>query len=510
MTFCLQGVCSTLKSWSRTFQRSSRVVVSLWKETCTFLRGTQCIRCHTGELRTWMQTVSFTTFDIHPMDSLSLSRECCHYSVSFEGIGSCAIPDWVRTTQWSWFRTPDPPRTEVASTRKGAWRWPTAHCQPSECDRWKSWRRFLCPWRDCDCWELHFQQSRWIRLWWEVLTLKRAWRCPLAQDSSFGMRQLESMEEVSLPGERLWLLRARRSTFSTVTLNQDWRRFWHWKGLEGVHRLKAHHSECDSWKFWRRFLCPWRGWDSWEFDSQDFQQSSWSRKRWRFWHWKGLEGVHRLKAHHSNATAGNFGGGFYARGEVEIAGSSTVKISNSRAEAGNGGGFDTEKGLKVSTGSRLIIRNATAGSDGGGFYALGEVEIAGNSTVKISTSRSWSRKRWRFWHWKGLEGVQRLKTHYSECDSWKHGGGFFAWGETVIAESSTINIFNSHAESGTGGGFDTQKGLKVSTGSRLIIRNATAGSSGGRFLCPWRGWDSWELDHQHFQQSRWIWRWWRF
>ena len=76
----------------------------------------------------------------------------------------------------------------------------------SECDSWRAWRRFLCLGRDCDCWELddqHFQQSRWIRKLEEVLTLKRAWRCPPAQGSSFGMRQLEILEEVSMPVERL-------------------------------------------------------------------------------------------------------------------------------------------------------------------------------------------------------------------------------------------------------------------------------------------------------------------
>ena len=60
-------------------------------------------------------------------------------------------------------------------------------------------------------------------------------------------------------------------------------------------------------------------------------------------------------------TAQNYGGGFNALGKVEIAGNSTVNISNSHVESGNGGGFDTEMGLMVSMGSRLIIRNATAG-----------------------------------------------------------------------------------------------------------------------------------------------------
>ena len=61
-----------------------------------------------------------------------------------------------------------------------------------------------------------------------------------------------------------------------------------------------------------------------------------------------------------NVTAGSHGGAFTALGDVEIAGHSTVNISNSQAESGDGGGFDTEKGLKLSTGSRLIIWNATA------------------------------------------------------------------------------------------------------------------------------------------------------
>ena len=69
----------------------------------------------------------------------------------------------------------------------------------------------------------------------------------------------------------------------------------------------------------------------------------------------------RLQVTHSsvvslqNVTAQTTGAGFNALGEVEIAGNSTVNISNSRAESGNGGGFRAEKGLKMSTGSTLII-----------------------------------------------------------------------------------------------------------------------------------------------------------
>ena len=207
-----------------------------------------------------------------------------------------------------------------------------------------------------------------------------------------------------------------------------------------------------------------------------------------------------------NVTAQEYGGGFNALGEVEIAGKSTVNISNSRAEAKNGGGFDTEKGLKVSNGSRLIIRNATAGNSGGGFCAKGkttitrstvsiqnataqkhgggfdafdEVVIDEMSSVSISTSRS------RFGG--GFHTDRRLQVTNSSAVSLQnvtaqeYGGGFNALGDVEIAGKSTVNISNSRAEAKNGGGFDTEKGLKVSNGSRLIIRNATAGNSGGGF-----------------------------
>ena len=91
-----------------------------------------------------------------------------------------------------------------------------------------------------------------------------------------------------------------------------------------------------------------------------------------------------------------------------------IFIQNARSTK-NGGGFFTRKSLRVSNSSVVSLQNAIAGEHGGGFDASGEVEIAGNST---------------------------------------------------------INISNSHARNG--GGFSTGKGLKVSSSSRLIIRNATA------------------------------------
>ncbi|CAL1173608.1 unnamed protein product [Cladocopium goreaui] len=212
-----------------------------------------------------------------------------------------------------------------------------------------------------------------------------------------------------------------------------------------------------------------------------------------------------------NVTARNHGGGFLAIGEVEIAGNSTVKISNSRAGSGNGGGFDSEKGLKMSTGSRLIISNVIAGKFGGGFYAKGRIVIssstvsiqyatsqqygggffAGNeavidgmSNVSVSMSRSGEQGG-------GFQTGRLLVTNSSTVSlqnltAGSLGGGFIAFGEVEIIGNSTVNISNSRAESGDGGGFRTESGLKMSNGSRLVIRNATAGRHGGGWFATRR------------------------
>ena len=89
-----------------------------------------------------------------------------------------------------------------------------------------------------------------------------------------------------------------------------------------------------------------------------------------------------------NVTTGGSGGGFVAIEEVEIAGNSTVNISSGHAETGEGGGFMVATNLKVSFGSKLIIRNAT-GEFAGGFSAGGRAFIISRSTVSIQhvTSR---------------------------------------------------------------------------------------------------------------------------
>ena len=149
---------------------------------------------------------------------------------------------------------------------------------------------------------------------------------------------------------------------------------------------------------------------------------------------------------------GNMVESFFADHEVVIDGMSSVRISHSRAE--HGGGLATDKWLQVTNSSVLSLQNVTTGSNGGGFVALGKLEIAGNSTVNIS---------------------------------------------------------NSHAESGKGGGFVGQN-VKVSSGSRLILWNATdSWTVWGRIRCIRQDFDNQHVPSQHStcHVSAIWWSWWR-
>ena len=155
-----------------------------------------------------------------------------------------------------------------------------------------------------------------------------------------------------------------------------------------------------------------------------------------------------------HATAGNFGGGLYALSKIAI----------SR--------------------STLSIQDAAAQAFGGGFLTLQEVVIDEMSSLRISDSRS--QQGGGFQSEGTLAGDQQLGCQPSECDRMKSRRRFHWLWEVEIAGHSTVNVSNSHAESGHGGGFRTRKGLKVSNGSRLIIRNATAGKDGGGFYATGR------------------------
>ena len=146
-----------------------------------------------------------------------------------------------------------------------------------------------------------------------------------------------------------------------------------------------------------------------------------------------------------NATARLHGGGMHCFGEIEVSESSTLNISNSHSLSGNGGGFNTEQGLKVSSGSDLIIRKAMAGKFGGGFFAKGEVTL---SSSKVR--------------------VQNVAAN--------HGGGFYGEGNLVLADLSTITMFDTRAKV-DGGGFVVGGGLTLLSGS-ISISNSTAVGSG--------------------------------
>ena len=88
-------------------------------------------------------------------------------------------------------------------------------------------------------------------------------------------------------------------------------------------------------------------------------------------------------------------------------------------QAEQGGGFQCNRRLQVTNGSVVSLENVTAGSHAGGFTSLGQVEIAGNSTVNISSSHAESGDGGAFRTEKGLKGVHQLKTHHSECGCWK-------------------------------------------------------------------------------------------
>ena len=156
------------------------------------------------------------------------------------------------------------------------------------------------------------------------------------------------------------------------------------------------------------------------------------------------------------AKAGKDGGGILAKGEVVVAGMSTLSIANSHAvsKTGLGGGFGTDKNLQVTSSSTLQILNVTAGY-GGGLWVGGKVELLGKSNLVIDTAKAG-----------------------------KDGGGILAKGEVVVAGMSTLSIANSHAVSktGLGGGFGTDMYLQVTSSSTLQIRNVTAGYGGGLWV----------------------------
>ncbi|CAK9017602.1 unnamed protein product [Durusdinium trenchii] len=162
---------------------------------------------------------------------------------------------------------------------------------------------------------------------------------------------------------------------------------------------------------------------------------------------KRLQVTNQSTLNLQNVKAKFGGGGFLSQGEVEIGGSSAVKISDSHTDFGDGGGFEARKELRVSNGSTLVIRNATAGGLlGGGFYAGGKVAVR-NSTVSIQ-----------------------------HAASGQYGGGFFANGGIALVDASTVAMSDTHAGV-DGGGFKVATVLAIHNSS-MSMANSTAARTG--------------------------------
>ena len=167
-----------------------------------------------------------------------------------------------------------------------------------------------------------------------------------------------------------------------------------------------------------------------------------------------------------NVTTGRNGGGFLAFDGVEIAGDSTVNISNSHAGTGDGGGFHTGSGLNVSSGSRVILRNATAGMSGGGFFAIGRILIS-HSTVSIQNARA--QLLGAGFCAEGVAYVNASAVAMLSTHTGSDGGAFSVLGLTL--HRSSISIGNSTAVgSGSGGRVDGQ--VLLSSQSNLVVKQA--------------------------------------
>ncbi|CAK9008684.1 Putative outer membrane protein PmpB [Durusdinium trenchii] len=138
-----------------------------------------------------------------------------------------------------------------------------------------------------------------------------------------------------------------------------------------------------------------------------------------------------------------------------------------QAVSEDGAGFDVEEGLKISNGSTLIILNATAGRFGGGFYAGNKVAIS-NSTVTIQYAAA-AVKGGGFYA-QGDVTFADASTFAMSDTSAGDGGGF--WVHTVLTiDNGSMRVANSTAErTGTAGRVDGM--VSLSSQSSLDIHQA--------------------------------------
>ncbi|CAK9110650.1 Probable outer membrane protein PmpB (Polymorphic membrane protein B) [Durusdinium trenchii] len=179
-----------------------------------------------------------------------------------------------------------------------------------------------------------------------------------------------------------------------------------------------------------------------------------------------------------STNAGKLGGGFTVADEILIADMSNVTISD--AVAKKGGGFHVEKRLQMRSHSTLNLENVEAGDSGGGLYSLGEVDIGGSSTVKISNGHAVSGYGGGFDVWAELKLSNRSTLIVLNVTAGINGGGVSAGGKVAI-NNSTVSIQN--ATSGqSGGGFFANGGMALVDASIVAMSDTHAGVDGGGFM----------------------------
>ena len=139
------------------------------------------------------------------------------------------------------------------------------------------------------------------------------------------------------------------------------------------------------------------------------------------------------------------GGGFYTPGDVVVAHSSNLTVSESSAKLLNGGAFVAERRLRVTNRSRLEVANATAQKGGGAFRAE-TVSVNMNSQIAVLGGIA-GKLGGCFWS-RNLELVDS-QLIASECQAQHDGGGFYAWRVSLLR--SRLSISGSAFQ--RGGGF---------------------------------------------------------
>ncbi|CAE7594077.1 pmpB [Symbiodinium natans] len=169
---------------------------------------------------------------------------------------------------------------------------------------------------------------------------------------------------------------------------------------------------------------------------------------------KGVNVTNKSAVHILSAKAGSAGGGLWAeRGEVLVAGRSSIVISESHT-TGSGGGVYASK--LVLDRAEVTIQATSARISGGGFFACGCSSTLADQDVVVVANSS--------------------KLMIADARVESSGGGFGARGRVVISESSEVTVLEGRAQ--LGGGF-AAAGLHVSDASIRLARCSAMVSGGG-------------------------------